>query len=109
MGNDKRPDKVSLSEDTTDGPINVCASPIRLPRLDQIIRESAEKPRVRQDSLDTLSGQESIGSDDCMLDFEERQMQDGEEGEESKLPQPRFVRFILICDFTYNFPIFKRV
>jgi len=87
--NDKRPDKVNLSEDTTDGPINVCASPIRLPRLDQIIRESAEKPRVRQDSLDTLSGQESIGSDDCMLDFEERQMQDGEEGEESKLPQPR--------------------
>jgi len=87
--NDKCQDKVNLSEDTTDGPINVCASPIRLPRLDQIIRESAEKPRVRQDSLDTLSGQESIGSDDCMLDFEERQMQDLEEGEESKLPQPR--------------------
>jgi hypothetical protein len=87
--NEKCQDNVKISEDTTDGPINVCASPIRLPRLDQIIRESAEKPRIRQDSLDTLSGQESIGSDDCMLDFEERQMQDLEEGDEGKLPQPR--------------------
>jgi len=86
---DKCEDRVKLSEDSTDGPLNVCASPIRLPRLDQIIRESTEKPRQRQDSLDTLSGQESIGSDDCMLDFEERQMQEVEEGEEKTLPQPR--------------------
>jgi len=89
QNNEKCQDKVNKSEDTTDGPINVCASPIRLPRLEQIIRESAEKPRVRQDSLDTLSGQESIGSDDCMLDFEERQMQDLEEGDDNKLPQIR--------------------
>eukprot|EP00090_Calanus_glacialis_P029408 TRINITY_DN4719_c1_g1_i1.p1 TRINITY_DN4719_c1_g1~~TRINITY_DN4719_c1_g1_i1.p1 ORF type:complete len:1044 (-),score=228.11 TRINITY_DN4719_c1_g1_i1:16-3147(-) len=89
QNNEKCQDTVNKSEDTTDGPINVCASPIRLPRLEQIIRESAEKPRVRQDSLDTLSGQESIGSDDCMLDFEERQMQDVEEVDESKVPQPR--------------------
>lgn len=87
--NEKCQEESCKPEDNPDGPINVSTSPIRLPRLEQIIREASEKPRMRQDSLDTLSGQESIGSDDCMLDFEERQMQETEEGDDSSSTQTR--------------------
>eukprot|EP00092_Neocalanus_flemingeri_P000193 GFUD01000207.1.p1 GENE.GFUD01000207.1~~GFUD01000207.1.p1 ORF type:complete len:1065 (+),score=218.08 GFUD01000207.1:175-3369(+) len=89
QNNEKCQNSVQKAEGTADISINDCASPIRLPRLEQIKRESVDKPRVRQDSLDTLSGQESIGSDDCMLDFDERQMQEVEEVKEKKDHQPR--------------------
>ena len=58
--------------DETDGPIHPSDLPTHMPRLCKIPEKSHEKASSRQGSLDTLSDQESIVSDDSMLDLEER-------------------------------------
>jgi len=70
--NNKTKDQDPQLLDETDGPIHPSDLPTHMPRLCKIPEKSHEKASSRQGSLDTLSDQESIVSDDSMLDLEER-------------------------------------
>ena len=56
----------------TDGPIKTSVHPSPIMKFGEFIEDSTCKSHSRCGSLDTLSGQESIRGDDCMLDLEER-------------------------------------
>merc|ERR550519_1586577 len=64
--------------------------------------EQRRKRTVSGVSLDTLSGQESIASDDLMIDYEERNSEDNEKYEKNVSHQNKFSGYSNISEKCYG-------